>query len=59
MPYETALRRARDSSLNGCNVPVQLVDEASNPCDSRAVGFKCELDGKWYTIGYVVSELLE
>ena len=59
MTYQTALRRARDSRLNGCNVPVQLVHEASNPRDSRAVAFKCELDGKWYTIGYVVSELLE
>lgn len=57
--YQTALRGARDNRLSGCNVPVKLVHEASNPYDSRAIAFKCELGGKWYTIGYVVSELLE
>ena len=58
MTYQTALRGARDNRLSGCNVPVKLVHEASNPYDSRAVAFKCELGGKWYSIGYVVSELL-
>ena len=57
--YQSTLRRARDSRLDGCTVPIRLVHEPLNPRDSRAIAFMCKLEGKWFTIGYVVSELLE
>ncbi len=40
-------------------MPVSLLKEPLNPRDSKAIAFKCQLDGKWETIGYVVSELLD
>ena len=46
----------RDKLSRGSNIPVRLVKEPLNPCDSRAIAFKCEVDNKWYTIGYVVRE---
>lgn len=57
--YQSALRRARDIMLGGCTVPVQLVPEPLNPRDSRAIAFKCKVDDKWCTVGYIVSELVE
>ena len=57
--YQQVLQRARDIRSRGSPVSVKLVHEPQNPCDSRAIAFKCEVDGKWQTIGYVVSELLE
>ena len=33
--------------------------EPSNPRDSRALAFVCQIDGEHRTIGYAVSEVLE
>lgn len=57
--YQHILQRACDIRASGFPVPVKLVHEPQNPCDSRAIALKCEVDEKWQTIGYVVSELLE
>ena len=57
--YQNALRSARDVMQRGHTVPVSLVKEPLNPRDSEAVAFKCQLDGKWQTIGYVIRELLK
>ena len=57
--YQYVLQRAQDIKASGSHVPVKLVHEPRNPRDSRAIAFMCEVDGKWQTIGYVVSELLE
>ena len=43
----------------GTNVPTKLVPELTNPYDSRAVSFQCQLDQQWRRIGYVVRELCE
>ena len=39
--------------------PCLIIQGTSNPRDAQAIAFKCQLDGKWKTIGYVVSELLD
>ena len=57
--YQDALRSAQDIIRRGHTVPVSLFKEPSNPRDSKAIAFKCQLDGKWQTIGYVISELLD
>lgn len=57
--YQTTLRRARDLRNSGVNVPVRLQPEPSNPVDSKAIAFVCEVDGKWHRIGYVVTEVLD
>ena len=38
---------------------VDLVPEPENPQDSKAIAFKCKVDGKWCVIGYVVREALD
>ena len=43
----------------GTSVPVKLVPEPDNKYDSKAIAFHCELDGKWYLIGYIVREALD
>lgn len=57
--YQYVFERAQDIRATGSHVPVKLVHGPLNPHDSRAIAFKCEVDGQWQTIGYVVSELLE
>ena len=52
--HQYVLQRARDIKASGSHVPVKLVHEPRNPCDSRAIAFMCEVDRKWQTIGYVV-----
>lgn len=55
--YQHALKAARD--CGHYSVPVRLVHETNNPHDARALAFACQIEGIPYTIGYVVSELLE
>ena len=40
-------------------MPVKVVPEPSNPYDSRAISFQCQLQQKWHTIGYVVREVCD
>ena len=53
------LLAARDLLDSGGNVPVELVPESDNPKDNRAIAFRCLLNDKWHTFGYVVSEVLD
>lgn len=57
--YQTALRMARDIISKGLTVPVKPVREPNNVRDARAIAFVCHINGKDYTIGYVINELLE
>ena len=36
-----------------------IVHEHDNPYNSKAIAFKCQLDGKWHRIGYIVRECLD
>ena len=57
--YQEALKKVSKLMQEGTNVPVKLVPEPTNPYDSRAISFQCQLEQQWYTIGYVVRELCE
>ena len=57
--YQTALKRVRDLTAEGGSVPVTIVHEKMNIHDAKALAFVCQLDNKPYTVGYVVSELLD
>ena len=56
---QSALEKAADLMGKGENVPIKLVPEPENKYDSKAVAFHCELEGKWYLIGYAVREVLD
>ena len=55
--YQQALKVVNEQLQKGNNVPVKPVLEPTNPFDSHAVSFQCQLDGRWNVIGYVVQEL--
>ena len=57
--YQEALKKVSKLMQEGTNVPVKLVPEPTNPYDSRAISFQCQLDQQWHRIGYVVRELCE
>ena len=57
--YQEALKEAHQLMHNGVTVPVKVVPEPTNPYDSHAVAFKCYLQQKWCTIGYVVREVCD
>jgi len=38
----------------GDMVPVNIYPEPDNPCDSKAIAFKCWLEDKWHKISYIV-----
>ena len=56
---QQTLEKAAELIQQGQNVEVELVLEPENPHDSRAIAFKCKVDGKWWVIGYVVREVLD
>ena len=55
--YQDRLQKVNALMQQGKEVPVKMVPEPNNPFDSRAMSFQCELDKKWYIIGYVIKEL--
>lgn len=57
--YQEALKKASKLMQEGNSVPVKVIPEPTNPYDSRAISFQCQLYQKWHVIGYVVSELCE
>ena len=57
--YQDVLLIACNLMKKGESEPVQLVPEPTNPFDSRAISFKCQINGKWYLFGYVVKEVYE
>ncbi len=40
-------------------VPVNIFPEPTNEHDSRAICFKCQINGEWKRIGYVVREAVD
>ena len=56
--YQEILARISQLRNRHEEVACKLVPEPDNPCDSRAIAFKCNVGGKWHTIGYVVREAL-
>ena len=55
---QEALRKASRLLQDGRQVPVELVPEPDNPYDSKAIAFKCTVEGNSVRIGYVVREAL-
>lgn len=56
--YQIVLKKARDLIIAGHHVPVKLCPEPSNPYNSKAIAFQCNVDGKFYRIGYVIDEIV-
>ncbi len=56
---QASLRTARGVIASGGTVPVRMRPEPTNIVDSRAIVFECEIEKKWRTIGYVVTEVLD
>ena len=57
--YQDSLLAVHKLMKEGKSVPIKLVPEPTNPFDSRAISFQCQLNGKWKVIGYVVKELCD
>lgn len=57
--YQETLKEVNKSIKDGNAVPVKVVPEPSNPYNSRAISFQCQLQQKWHTIGYVVHEICD
>lgn len=57
--YQKALERVCDLMAEGGSVPVAMVHEKTKIYNARALAFVCQLDNKPYTVGYIVSELLD
>ena len=41
------------------NVPVDIFPEPTNKYDAKAICFRCQINGEWTHIGYIVREALE
>ena len=57
--YQSTLRKVRDAMIEGNSTSVKIMHEPTNPQDSQALAFVCEIDEQWHTIGYVIRELIE
>lgn len=57
--YQNVLAEVAGMIMQGATVPVRVKKEPSNPFDSRAIAFECQLNCKWERIGYVVCEATE
>ena len=55
--YQHVLCQAFRERRDGRSVAVRLTPEPTNPYDSHAVAFECEIAGCWRVFGYVVKEL--
>jgi len=55
---QQVLQKISDLLHQGDTVPVDIFPEPDNPYDSKAITFKCFLDGWWKRIGYIVREAL-
>ena len=56
---QEALEKALCARENGESVPVKIEPEPTNPYDSKAICFKCQVEGTWCRIGYIVREVLD
>ena len=57
--HQDALKIACELMNDGETVPVKPSPEPTNPFDSRANAFQCQIRGKWISIRYVVREVCE
>ena len=58
LKYQETLARIAQLRNRGEEVECRLEPEPDNPYDSQAIAFKCKVDDRWHTIGYVVKEIL-
>ena len=56
---QEVLKCVSEQLHNGNVVPVSIFPEPSNQYDSKAIAFKCWINGDWHRIGYIVSEALD
>ena len=56
---QKALEQAYIARQSGETVPVKIEPEPQNPYDSKAICFKCLINGSWHRIGYIVREALD
>ena len=56
---QEALEKAFCARENGGSVAVKIESEPTNPYDSKAICFKCKVEGTWCRIGYIVREVLD
>ena len=57
--YQETLASVAKLLISGTTVEVSLFPEPNNPVDAKAVAFKCQVNGAWLPIGYVVCEALD
>lgn len=57
--YQELLALASKKLKEGGTVPVKLQKEPTNPADSRAIAFMCQVDEQWERIWYVFREALD
>lgn len=56
---QMVLSRISKVLCQGGSVSVCVQPEPDNQYDSKAIAFRCHVDGKWQRIGYVVRECLD
>lgn len=56
--YQETLARVAQLRNGGKEIDCKLEPEPENPIDSEAIAFKCNVDGAWGCVGYVVREAL-
>ena len=57
--YQETLAEVARLRNGGQDVACMIQPEPDNPFDAEAIAFKCKLQGRWCTIGYVVKEVLK
>ena len=56
---QNILEAAYQARQAGETVPVKIEPEPTNPYDSKAICFKCQIRNVWSRIGYIVREVLD
>ena len=54
--YQERLKQIAQLRDRGLQVSCRLKPEPDKPFDSNAIAFKCQIDGTWQVIGYIVRE---
>ena len=57
--YQETLAEVAHLLRSGTTVDVGLFPEPNNPVDAKAIAFRCQVNGSWLPIGYVVREALD
>ena len=56
---QEVLAKASKLIQRGEEIPVMIEPEPDNQFDSKAIAFKCRVEGRWQRIGYIVREALD